>query len=87
MSYPGNDRYNGGDRGRDRSRGSRDHAALESDYGRLNERGDADWGYGRGRGRSPGRESPLIFHAAACVSVGCVHYLLFALPSIPHTPE
>jgi hypothetical protein len=60
MSYLGNDRYNGGDRDRDRSRGSRDRTTLESDYGRLNERGDTEWGYGRGRGRSPGKASPLL---------------------------
>jgi hypothetical protein len=82
MSYLGNDRYNGGDRGRDRSRGSRDRAALESDYGRLNERGDAEWGYGRGRGRSPGRASPLILNTIFRVNIGRVR-CLFALPLVP----
>jgi hypothetical protein len=59
MSFLTNDRYAGGDRDRDRSRGSRDRSAMESDYGRLAERPerlDSDWPYGsgRGRGRSPG---------------------------------
>ncbi|KAH0608273.1 uncharacterized protein H6S33_002325 [Morchella sextelata] len=58
MSFLTNDRYAGGDRDRDRSRGSRDRSAMESDYGRLAERPerlDGDWPYGsgRGRGRSP----------------------------------
>lgn len=65
MSYLGNDRYNGGDRDRDRSRGSRDRATLESDYGRLN---DAEWGYGRGRGRSPGEWPPLSAITAVCAA-------------------
>lgn len=59
MSFLANDRYAGGDRDRDRSRGSRDRAALENDYGRLTDRPEGDWAYGppggRGRGRSPGR--------------------------------
>ncbi|KAL7276376.1 hypothetical protein RUND412_000644 [Rhizina undulata] len=44
--------YTGDREVRDRSRGSRDRG-LEPDYGRLNDRPDADW-HGRGRGRSPG---------------------------------
>lgn len=56
MSFLANDRYAvTGDRDRERSRGSRDRTTLESDYGRLTDRPEGDWGYGgRGRGRSPG---------------------------------
>lgn len=79
MSFLANDRYPvTGDRDRERSRGSRDRTTLESDYGRLTDRPEGDWGYGggRGRGRSPGRCFPSAqFSRDASPSVFPLAYL------------
>lgn len=75
MSFLANDRYvAAGDRDRERSRGSRDRATLESDYGRLTDRPEGDWGYGggRGRGRSPG----MVFSFRSAF-VWCSVWLVF----------